>query len=84
MLLWLGKGILGKTTTNLIIIFPVLAGVCLAGLLLFKDFHSSPSKSADITDRELIGEVVYTDSNVKRQFTGDMMWDTIEKKIPHL
>lgn len=61
---------------------PVILGVLFAGYLLLKDFRSQEVINELNQNREIIGEIFFLDNNVKRQFGGDLMWNTIDRKEP--
>jgi hypothetical protein len=67
---------------NLLILLPVLAGISVASYLLYNDYHSSNVSEELAANREVIGEMLFTDKNVSRQLENEVLWDKIEKKTP--
>ena len=67
---------------NLFTLFPVAVAIALAGYFLYSDYHSNQSREEAKANGEIIGEILYTENNVKRQFDSDVMWDGIQKKTP--
>src|SRR5689334_13015449 len=53
-----------------------------AAYYLYKDYHKAPDFDQATANREVIGEVVSAENNVKRQFNQDLLWNNIEKKEP--
>ncbi|MBK9294392.1 MAG: FecR domain-containing protein [Oligoflexia bacterium] len=67
---------------NFLITTPVILGVLWAGYLLLKDFRQSNVGEELNLNREVIGQIMYLENNVKRQFGGDLMWNSVENKEP--
>jgi len=54
----------------------------MAGYLLYNDYHG-PNPGDDVdSNREIVGELLYVDNNVKRQLSSDIMWNSVEKETP--
>ena len=66
----------------MLVVLPVIVGVGMASYLLYNDYHSKSTSDDSTINREVIGEIVYSDNNVKRQFDNDVLWNAIDKKSP--
>jgi hypothetical protein len=67
---------------NILFIFPILIGIGVASYYLYLDYHPRAGSGEDEIEREIVGEILFTENNVKRQLGDDVMWNAIERKTP--
>lgn len=74
------KTTLDSWTKNITVLLPVLIGIGIAGYYLFQDYHPANEEVEGEIQREVVGEILFSENNVKRQFGNDVMWDAIATK----
>jgi len=65
---------------NSLVLFPVIAAMALAGYYLYLDYEQTSSPSQEGSQQEIIGEVTFTNNNVKRKLGDSALWEPLEKK----
>jgi hypothetical protein len=71
-----------QSLKNLLVLLPVLVGIGLASYFLYNDYHSRLAVEDASISREIIGEMIRTENNVKRQVDNDVLWNSIQQKTP--
>jgi hypothetical protein len=64
------------------VLLPVIIGIGIASYYLFQDYHPVADEDAAEISREVVGEILFVENNVKRQLGNDVMWDSIAVKMP--
>ncbi len=64
---------------RVVFIGPVLIGITIASYYLYLDYRPRQSSSEEQVNREVVGEILYAENNVKRQLGNEVMWEPIDK-----
>lgn len=70
------------TLKSLLFIYPILIGIGVASYYLYLDYHPQNTEIEEEANREMVGEIVFADNSVKRQFGDDVLWNDVTQKTP--